>query len=302
MNDDISKVVAGLQQNGVGIVRHELDNEFPDLVFLIGVWVSFEEKSLYLNYDWKKQIYYFYVWKSRKQVVMPKGSRFDRYKVSEYIKHKLGKLLPYARRIDHALDTKQIYFTTDPGKISLIHDCYDEFVALVSWLCKEANYDFFNAGIMTKGEKPYFVMGDYDLALNKLQRIGYHTIEISECDEEGKYLLDASFGGFDFDWSEINGSIMDYIRKELQNEFGDCIGDSVYLEQSKIWFYNLDLIDSESVHEVKKFIREWNQRKPYNIRCSMADMSKNDLSCLRTDYHFIQAGITLAFKNGFKYK
>lgn len=67
----------------------------------------------------------------------------------------------------------------------------------------------------------------------------------------------------------------------------DCIRKYNYDEEKRTWFFELDLGEMFE-DNIKTFIKSWNERKPYKIRCS----------CSRSD---ADMGFTLAFKNAIKY-
>ena len=130
-------------------------------------------------------------------------------------------------------------------------------------------------------------MGDSSMALKKLKRLGYKSVTVYE--ENGidstEYLLDTKFRCRAFDWGMWKEEMEEYITGTINNELGDCIRNSSYDEKERKWFYELDLGEMYE-EEIKTFIRSWNKKKPYKIRCSRSDCD---------------TGVTLAFKNAIKY-
>jgi len=52
MDREMTKITKELIENGYSSVRHSNDGEYPDNWFVFAVWKSFEEKNLWLDYDW----------------------------------------------------------------------------------------------------------------------------------------------------------------------------------------------------------------------------------------------------------
>jgi hypothetical protein len=130
-------------------------------------------------------------------------------------------------------------------------------------------------------------MGECDIALKKLKRMGYKTVVTYDC--EGRvdieYVIDAEFGVFKFDWEAIKEEIEEYIDGEIQNEFGDCIDSGHYDEETKTWLYDLDLGEMHD-DNLKSFVKYWNKKKPYHIKCHMIPSE-------------LGIGVNLAFKTGY---
>ena len=285
---EFNKIVKDLNEKGWSKVQHPWDGEEPNSNFLLGVWKSFNEKNLWLYYDWQIGKYFFFVWNARKLVPLSKKKPYDLIKVNSHIMENFGKLMPLARRISKTLNEKGIYLTKDFEKIKSIEQDYDNFLLMVDWFTN-GEYDECNAGLKSDGDKPYFIIGECDIALKKLKRMGYKTIVTY--DREGEifleYLRDAEFGVFKFDWEEIKEEIEDYIDGEIQNEFGDCIYSAHYDEETKTWLYDLDLGEMYD-DNLKSFVKSWNKKKPYHIKCRMIPSE-------------LGIGVNLAFKNGYSY-
>ena len=199
-----------------------------------------------------------------------------------------GKLMPLARRISKTLNEKGIYLTKDFEKIKSIEQDYDNFLLMVDWFTN-GEYDECNAGLKSDGDNPYFIIGECDIALKKLKRMGYKTVVTYDC--EGRvdieYVIDAEFGVFKFDREAIKEEIEEYIDGEIQNEFGDCIDSGHYDEETKTWLYDLDLGEMHD-DNLKSFVKYWNKKKPYHIKCHIIPSE-------------LGIGVNLAFKNGYSY-
>ena len=286
MMKEFDKIVKDLNEKGWSMVRHQWNGEEPDNNFLFGVWKSFNEKNLWLYYDWQIGKYFFFVWNARKLVPLSKKKPYDLIKVNNHIMEDLGKLMPLARRVSKTLNEKGIYLTKDIEKIKSIEQDYDNFLQMVSWFTN-GKYDECNAGLKSDCDKPYFIMGEYDIALKKLKRMGYKTVVTYDC--EGRvdieYVIDAEFGVFKFDWEETKEEIEEYIDGEIQNELGDCIDSGHYDEETKTWLYDLDLGEMHD-DNLKSFVKYWNKKKPYHIKCHMIPSESG-------------IGVNLAFKNGY---
>ena len=288
MNTEIKKIINDLNEKGWSSVRHSWDGEEPDSDFLFAVWKSFGEKSLWLYYDWRLGKYFFFVWTAKKTVPLAKSKSYDLLKVDTCIKQEYGHIMPLARRIAKVLLNKGIYVTKAMPTIQLIDQNYEAFLMLVSWFT-DGKYDESCSGLKSDGDMPYFIIGEVDIAIRKLKRMGYKTIQTY--DEYGQkyieYVVDGNFGVFQYDWEDIRTEIEEYILDNLQNELGDCFWNSNYDEDKKEWFYELDLGDMY-VDSIKYFIKWWNKTKPYNIKCELTDTESG-------------IGYGLVFKNGFKY-
>lgn len=286
MDREMTKITKELIENGYSSVRHPDDGEYPDNWFVFTVWKSSGEKNLWLQYDWSKGIYHFYMWPARNKVKLVKNRSYDVYKVNDIVKEEFGRYLPLARKAGRTLIAKDLYMNKDPEALQLINEDYDTFVSLVSWFC-DGEYDEYTAGLETEGENPHFIMGDSSMALKKLKRLGYKSVTVYE--ENGidstEYLLDTKFRCRAFDWGMWKEEMEEYITGTINNELGDCIRNSSYDEKERKWFYELDLGEMYE-EEIKTFIRSWNKKKPYKIRCSRSDCD---------------TGVTLAFKNAIKY-
>jgi hypothetical protein len=196
--------------------------------------------------------------------------------------------LPLARKAGRTLIAKELYMNKDPETLQLINEDYDTFVSLVSWFC-DGEYDEYTAGLETEGDNPYFIMGDPPMAMKKLKRLGYKTVTVYEEDgiKSAEYLLDAKFLCLVFDWDMWKEEMEEYITETINNELDDCIRKYNYDEEKRTWFFELDLGEMFE-DNIKTFIKSWNKRKPYKIRCS----------CSRSDDGI---NYTLAFKNAIKY-
>ena len=53
MMTEFDKIVKDLNEKGWSKVMHYCFGEEPDSNFLLGVWKSFNEKNLWLYYDWQ---------------------------------------------------------------------------------------------------------------------------------------------------------------------------------------------------------------------------------------------------------
>ena len=286
MMKEFDKIVKDLNEKGWSMVRHQWNGEEPDSNFLFGVWKSFNEKNLWLYYDWQIGKYYFFVWNARMLVPLSKTKPYDLIKVNSHIMEDFGKLMPLARRVSKTLNEKGIYLTKDIEKIKSIEQDYDNFLLMVNWFTN-GKYDECNAGLKSNGNKPYFIIGEYDIALKKLKRMGYKTVVTYDCEGEFdiEYAIDAEFGVFKFDWEAIKEEIEEYIDGEIQNEFGDCIDSGHYDEETKTWLYDLDLGEMHD-DNLKSFVKYWNKKKPYHINCHVIPSE-------------LGIGVNLAFKNGY---
>ena len=266
---EFDKIVKDLNEKGWSKVQHPWDGEEPDSNFLFGVWKSFNEKNLWLNYDWQIGKYFFFVWNARKLVPLSKKKPYDLIKVNSHIMENFGKLVPLARRVSKTLNEKGIYLTKDLEKIKSIEQDYDNFLLMVDWFTN-GEYDECNAGLKSDGDNPYFIIGECDIALKKLKRMGYKTVVTYDCEGEFdiEYAIDAEFGVFKFDWEAIKEEIEEYIDGEIQNEFGDCIDSGHYDEETKTWLYDWDLGEMHD-DNLKSFVKYWNKKKPYHIKCHM---------------------------------
>lgn len=290
MDKELKKIVNDISEKGWSMVQHYLQGEVLDSAFIFAVWKCLEKKSLWLYYDWRIDKYYFCVWAARKNVPLAKKKSYDVYRVNDYIKNEYGHLIPLAKRISKTLISKGIYKTIKMSTIDSIDQHYDDFMMMISWFT-DGKYDEFCAGLKKDGDKPYFIVSDPNIAIKKLKRMGYKTIQTY--DEEGnesiEYVLGANFGCLEYDWDEIRSEIEDYIMYALQYEFNDCIWNSSYDEEQKAWRYELDLGDMYYA-DIKRFVKLWNKRKPYNIKCQIPEHESGE-----------GIGYDLIFKNGFKY-
>lgn len=288
MNKEIKKIINDLNEKGWSSVRHSWDGEKPDSDFLFAVWESFGEKNLWLYYDWQLGKYFFFVWTAKKTVPLAKSKSYDLVKVGICIKLEYGHIMPLARRIAKVLLNKGIYVTKAMPTIQLIDQNYEAFLMLVSWFT-DGKYDESCSGLKSDGDKPYFIIGEVDIAIRRLKRMGYKTVQTY--DEYGskyiEYVIDGNFGIFPFDWNEIQMEIEDFITDTINNEFGDRIYDYQYDEDVREWFYELELGEMY-LDRIKYLVKSWNKVKPYNIKCKLTDTETG-------------IGYGLVFKNGFKY-
>lgn len=288
MDKELKKIINDLNDKGWSSARHPWDGEKPDSTFLFAVWESFGEKNLWLYYDWHSGKYFFFVWIARKAVPLAKNKSYDILKVGVYITQEYGHIIPLARHTAKVLLNKGIYATKAMATIQLIDQDYESFLMLVSWFTN-GKYDDSCAGLKSDGDKPYFIIGEVDVAIRKLKRMGYKTVQTYN--EEGqksiKYVIDGNFGVFQYDWEAIRTEMEQYIDDYIHNELSDCIWNSNYNEEKKEWLYELDLGEMY-LDSIKYFAKSWNKTKPYNIKCKLTD-SDSGIGC------------GLVFKNGFKY-
>jgi len=243
---------------------------------------------LYFDYDGEIGKYIFYFKSTEKQVKYTKNKVYCHYDVKAWVKEEVGLYIPYAKRIIKTVSSKGIYLLKDKERIQQLEDDYETLIGLISWY-SDGQYDESNAGMVSEGDKPYFVVGDSDLVIKKLKRMGYKTVVTYDWDgkEDCEWLLDADYGYKSFHWDELQQEIEDFIMDRLQSEFGEyCIYTYDYDENQRIWAYELELNEGYK-SSLKEFIRGWNVRKPYGIRCKFIE--ETPFGCI------------LRFKNGFKY-
>ena len=281
------RVVNKLNKDGLCVIMHGY-GEKPDFWFVFAVWKMCGEPNLYLDYDSEIGKYIFYFKSSEKQVKYTKNKVYRHYDVKAWVKEEVGLYIPYAKRIIKTVSSKGIYLLKDKERIQQLEDDYETLIGLISWY-SDGQYDESNAGMVSEGDKPYFVVGDSDLVIKKLKRMGYKTVVTYDWDgkEDCEWLLDADYGYRSFHWDELQQEIEDFIMDRLQSEFGEyCIYTYDYDENQRIWAYELELNEGYK-SSLKEFIRGWNVRKPYGIRCKFIE---------ETPFGFF-----LNFKNGFKY-
>ena len=281
------RVVNKLKKDGLCVVMHGY-GEIPDFWFVFAIWKMCGEPNLYLDYDGEigKNIFYFK--STEKQVKHAKNKVYWHYDVKAWVKEEVGLYIPYAKRIIKTVSSKGIYLLKDKERIQQLEDDYETLIGLISWY-SDGQYDESNAGMVSEGDKPYFVVGDSDLVIKKLKRMGYKTVVTYDWDgkEDCEWLLDADYGYRSFHWDELQQEIEDFIMDRLQSEFGEyCIYTYDYDENQRVWTYELELNQGYK-SSLKEFIRGWNVRKPYGIRCKFIE---------ETPFGFF-----LNFKNGFKY-
>ena len=281
------RVVNKLKKDGLCVVMHGY-GEIPDFLFVFAIWKMCGELNLYLDYDGEigKNIFYFK--STEKQVKHAKNKVYCHYDVKAWVKEEVGLYIPYAKRIIKTVSSKGIYLLKDKERIQQLEDDYETLIGLISWY-SDGQYDESNAGMVSEGDKPYFVVGDSDLVIKKLKRMGYKTVVTYDWDgkEDCEWLLDADYGYKSFHWDELQQEIEDFIMDRLQSEFGEyCIYTYDYDENQRIWAYELELNEGYK-SSLKEFIRGWNVRKPYGIRCKFIE--ETPFGCI------------LRFKNGFKY-
>ena len=281
------RVVNKLNKDGLCVIMHGY-GEKPDFWFVFAVWKMCGEPNLYLDYDSEIGKYIFYFKSSEKQVKYTKNKVYCHYDVKAWVKEEVGLYIPYAKRIIKTVSSKGIYLLKDKERIQQLEDDYETLIGLISWY-SDGQYDESNAGMVSEGDKPYFVVGDSDLVIKKLKRMGYKTVVTYDWDgkEDCEWLLDADYGYKSFHWDELQQEIEDFIMDRLQSEFGEyCIYTYDYDENQRVWTYELELNQGYK-SSLKEFIRGWNVRKPYGIRCKFIE---------ETPFGFF-----LNFKNGFKY-
>ena len=281
------RVVNKLNKDGLCVIMHGY-GEKPDFWFVFAVWKMCGEPNLYLDYDSEIGKYIFYFKSSEKQVKYTKNKVYRHYDVKAWVKEEVGLYIPYAKRIIKTVSSKGIYLLKDKERIQQLEDDYETLIGLISWY-SDGQYDESNAGMVSEGDKPYFVVGDSDLVIKKLKRMGYKTVVTYDWDgkEDCEWLLDADYGYRSFHWDELQQEIEDFIMDRLQSEFGEyCIYTYDYDENQRIWAYELELNEGYK-SSLKEFIRGWNVRKPYGIRCKFIE--ETPFGCI------------LRFKNGFKY-
>jgi hypothetical protein len=262
--------------------------EEPDFWFVFAIWKMCGEPNLYFEYDGEIGKYIFYFKSTEKQVKYTKNKVYCHYDVKAWVKEEVGLYIPYAKRIIKTVSSKGIYLLKDKERIQQLEDDYETLIGLISWY-SDGQYDESNAGMVSEGDKPYFVVGDSDLVIKKLKRMGYKTVVTYDWDgkEDCEWLLDADYGYKSFHWDELQQEIEDFIMDRLQSEFGEyCIYTYDYDENQRIWAYELELNEGYK-SSLKEFIRGWNVRKPYGIRCKFIE--ETPFGCI------------LRFKNGFKY-
>lgn len=283
--DEESKVVNKLNKDGQCVVIHCWQDE-PDFWFVFAIWKMSGERNLYLYFDDQTGKYIFYFKSAKKRLKLAKNKVYYHYDVKTWVKDEVGHYISFAKRIIKTVSTKGFYLLKDKERIQQLEDDYETLTGLISWY-SDGRYDEDTAGMVSDGDKPYFIVGDSDLVLKKLKRMGYKTV--LTYDETGKpfreMLLDADFGGLKFDFEFEEEIIDEYITEEIQREFGDCIWSSHCDSELNSWLYELSLSD-EYTSSVKRFIKQWNAVKPFNIRCKQVEAP---------------IGLTVLFKNGFKY-
>ncbi len=285
--DKERKIVDKLNKEGQCVVRHDWEEE-PDFWFVFAIWKMCGEPNLYFDYDGEIGKYIFYFKSTEKQVKYTKNKVYCHYDVKAWVKEEVGLYIPYAKRIIKTVSSKGIYLLKDKERIQQLEDDYETLIGLISWY-SDGQYDESNAGMVSEGDKPYFVVGDSDLVIKKLKRMGYKTVVTYDWDgkEDCEWLLDADYGYKSFHWDELQQEIEDFIMDRLQSEFGEyCIYTYDYDENQRIWAYELELNEGYK-SSLKEFIRGWNVRKPYGIRCKFIE--ETPFGCI------------LRFKNGFKY-
>lgn len=283
--DEENKVVNKLIKDGQCVVLHSWQVE-PDFWFVFAIWKMSGERNLYLYFDDQAGKYIFYFKSAKKRLKLTKNKVYNHYDVKAWVKDEVGHYISFAKRIIKTVSTKGFYLLKDKERIQQLEDDYETLTGLISWY-SDGRYDEDTAGMVSDDDKPYFIVGEEDLILKKLKRMGYKTV--LTYDETGEpfreMLVDANFGGLTFDFEFEENIIDEYITEELQREFGDCIWSSHYDGELNSWLYELSLSD-EYASRVKRFIKQWNAVKPFNIRCKQVEAP---------------IGITVLFKNGFKY-
>lgn len=285
--DKERKIVDKLNKEGQCVVRHDWEEE-PDFWFVFAVWKMSGERNLYLDFDAEIGKYIFYFKSAEKQMKWTKNRAYFHYDVKAWVKDEVGHYIPYVKRIIKTVTAKGIYLLKDKERIQQLKDDYDTLTGLISWY-SNGQYDESNAGMVCDGNKPYFVVGESNLVVKKLKRMGYKTVVTYDSigEEEFEWFLNADYGYLLFDWDEKKEEIEDFIMDRLQSEFGEyCIYTYDYDENQRIWAYELVLNEGYK-SSLKEFIRGWNVRKPYGIRCKFIE--ETPFGCI------------LRFKNGFKY-
>ena len=160
------------------------DSEVPDVWPLVNVWFGVGQKSLYLDYEWRRDKYHFYFYKNRKEAVANRPKTLgplDVYHVETYLK----KQMPYfsmAKKVARTLDGKKGYYlTANPNVMDAITDDENGFPGLVNWFVKNLELSIVFA---EDDEKPMYIIGDYIKVEKKLKRLGYKTHMIDEDWEE----------------------------------------------------------------------------------------------------------------------
>lgn len=281
------RVVNKLNKDGLCAIMHGYGQE-PDFWFVFAIWKMCGEPNLYFDYDGEIGKYIFYFKSTEKQVKRAKKKVYLHYDVKAWVKDEVGHYIPYVKRIIKTVTAKGIYLLKDKERIQQLEDDYETLIGLISWY-SDGQYDESNAGMVSEGDKPYFVVGESNLVVKKLKRMGYKTVVTydSNGEEEFEWFLNADYGYLLFDWDEKKEEIEDFIMDRLQSEFGEyCIYAYDYDENQRIWTYELELNEGYK-SSLKEFIRGWNVRKPYGIRCKFIE--ETPFGCI------------LKFKNGFKY-
>ena len=171
----IEKTIKELQEKGYSTLKGDgyNDSEFPDVWPLVNVWFGVGRRSLYLDYEWRRDKYHFYFYKNKKEARenRPKtlGS-LDVYHVEKYLRKHMP-YFPIARRVARTLDgKKEYYLTEDPDIVDAVTDNENGFPYLVDWFMKKETMPPVYA---EDDEKPMYIIGDYDKVVNKLKRMGY---------------------------------------------------------------------------------------------------------------------------------
>ena len=281
------RVVNKLKKDGLCVVMHGY-GENPDFWFVFAIWKMCGEPNLYLDYDGETGKNIFYFKSAEKQVKHAKKKVYLHYDVKAWVKNEVGHYIPYVKRIIKTVTAKGIYLLKDKERIQQLKDDYETLTGLIGWY-SDGQYDEETAGMVCDGNKPYFVVGESELVFKKLKRMGYKTVVTYDSigEEEFEWFLNADYGYLLFDWDEKKEEIEDFIMDRLQSEFGEyCIYAYDYDENQRIWTYELELNEGYK-SSLKEFIRGWNVRKPYGIRCKFIE--ETPFGCI------------LKFKNGFKY-
>ena len=182
----IDKTIKELQEKGYATLKTDghNDSEVPDVWPLVNVWFGVGQKSLYLDYEWRRDKYHFYFYKNRKEAVANRPKTLgplDVYHVETYLK----KQMPYfsmAKKVARTLDGKKGYYlTANPNVMDAITDDENGFPGLVNWFVKNLELSIVFA---EDDEKPMYIIGDYIKVEKKLKRLGYKTHMIDEDWEE----------------------------------------------------------------------------------------------------------------------
>lgn len=289
--DNVSKIVKELNEKGWSRYKSVQADENPDTFLMFSVWKYFGEKNLWLDYDWQKGVYYFYMWNARKELPSIKRS-VDVYNVRKTVYKNYGKLIPLARKIAKSIDKKQSYFTKNLNEIQIIKNDYELILGLIDLFVSDLSWDHWNSnvGLMINGDHSYFIIGEDKFIESKLTRLGYSRMLTYDEYGDGPFVefIDADLQYNTINWEQRKLEIENFIRDEIQNELGDCIYISDYDNKSKLWTYNLDL-GEEYKDSIRKFVKEWNKSKPYKILCKM------EIGKVGIEYQLI-------FKNRFKQK